>query len=273
VKQFLNMPANDGKKQKHDENEPAAVAPAAGGPEAEERVTKFEEKLSPSGSAEVYLSGTYAPVISARSTTSAEETYRSQGDEKKYMHALREKESEAYRMTWNTKIFSPKDVVAVVREALMGRAMVNQAATSASEKFDTPGPRWGEDLVKSMDPDRARYSARVDSRMWNGGGMTLAVSPMGRLPVMKIKAMTLVKLRGGEEREVPLCIELSHNAVAEIGLGMPAVQGNLIGSFYVKEWETGYRNAELARVLNELDPRIGVRVDGKKVETGSGYLL
>jgi hypothetical protein len=189
------------------------------------------------------------------------------------MQALREKESEAYRMTWNTKLFAPEDVVEVAREALMGRSMVNRTSTAASEKFDTPGPRWGEEFAKGSDPDQSRYAARVESRMWNGGGMTLVLSPLGRLAMIKIKAACIVKLRSGEERMIPLCIELAHNAVAEFGLEMPAVQGNLMGSFFVKEWEANYRNAELARVLNTIDPRIGVKVDGKKVGTGSGYLL
>ena len=264
----MDLQDGDAKRQSEDEGAGGAAPEAGQGGKGDEApVTAFREKAD-EGS-DLTLVGDYAPVLNVSTAAS----YRAQGSEDTYMVALNAGQSETYKMTWATKLFTPKDVVAVVAEALGCRTVLNQGATYASPKFDCPGPRWGTDKARGSDPDAAKYERRHDDKVYNGGGMTIALKPMGMLSLIRVRANTMVKLKSGEEREVPLCVELEYNPAAAYGTGPPVFQGNLMGSFYVEDWHPNYRNAQLAKVMNELDASIGVQVHGKKVDTGCGYLI
>jgi hypothetical protein len=199
--------------------------------------------------------------------------YRAPADEEKYAQALEKGNVETYKVTWATKLFSPEDVVRVLSAALEGRAKIIGGIGEAAAKFDCPGPRWGTELVKGSDPDAGEYEARHEAKTYNGGGMTVGLTPMGQLCQIRIEAYTEVKLRTGEVREILLAMELEYDACAQISTAPPRSLGYLLDGYFVDGWVPQYRNAKLSAVLGELDPEVGVKIVSKRVNTKAGYLL
>lgn len=231
-----------------------------------ERITRFVEVAG--DDADLKLRGAYAPLVSARRGQ-----YRTEGNQQALAEALSAGNVETYKVTWATKLFSPEDVLLVLKAALEGRAALVDGVAENAGRFDCPGPRWGQDIAKGSDPEHDEYEERHARKMYNGGGMVVGLTPMGQLCRIQITAYTVVKLRSGEEREIPLALELEYDGCAQVSAVPPCSLGYLLEGYYVEGWAPQYRNAKLAQVIGELEPSVGVRVISKRVETQSKYVL
>jgi len=163
------------------------------------------------GDYNLVIRGEHAGVLKSRAPMMK---YRTAMNKTAYVAGLENVgDHEVYKCTWNTKLISHEDVLAVLAGALGTRCTLHLAATNASQRYDCNGPKWGATLCEEDDPDSDLYERRLTEKVYNGGGMALVVSPMGKLRIKVSSEITLKKV-DGEEFKAKICIDLEHDQAA-----------------------------------------------------------